>query len=398
MGGKLRMYNVEFGDAFLLYGEGENLLVDLGSIDKYLDFDPIRDSIRNEASEGSLSLLLTHFHKDHWSGLHNQTAGHCLPPLKMIYLPDIFKMRVQRELDVLVRSLLGEFLEAVVLEQRPHFSLADLLREVLPGMPKERIHFLARGDVFHVGGKRYEVLWPRLNYEDIVGKRNGALYNFIERMERKLHADGAQYRLLDTLDMMATALLRDFAISQDIPFNNAMWDELQSYETINLHAQQLADILIADLQFDDGEFLKKMRHYADKLCKDWNQISLVFHEVDDNSVLMTGDVSASTLKKLVNGDFGFPSLKEKYTVIKAPHHGTESHFCATLPFSRFFCISNGEGNRHYKKITDQYEHVYGCRGKQSEIRCTNPRCDFLKRFDCPYFDVYPVQPFYDICW
>ena len=94
MGGKLRMYNVEFGDAFLLYGQGENLLVDLGSIQNGFPFSRVRDSIKDESREKELSLLLTHFHEDHWSGLHNQTPGHQLPGLKMVYLPDIFRMRV----------------------------------------------------------------------------------------------------------------------------------------------------------------------------------------------------------------------------------------------------------------------------------------------------------------
>lgn len=81
MGGRLRMYNVQFGDAFLLYGQGENLLVDLGSIQGAFCFNQVRDSIRAESAGGQLSLMLTHFHRDHWSGLHNQPAGHPLPPI-----------------------------------------------------------------------------------------------------------------------------------------------------------------------------------------------------------------------------------------------------------------------------------------------------------------------------
>ena len=398
MSGKLRLYNVEFGDAFLLYGDGENLLVDLGSINRGFDFCPIRDSIRKESYGKQLSLLLTHFHKDHWSGLHNQEIGHTLPELKMVYLPDIFRMRAWGKLDVVIRSLLGDFLESVLLQQQPNFSLADLLREVLPGLPKEKICFLARGDVFHMGGKSYEVLWPRLKSGDVVGKRDKPLRDFLERIEDKLSADGAEYRLWDTLDMMATALLREFALSQDIKYEKTVWDDQRSYEDMYLRAQRLAEILANACKHDDGDFREKVHHYAEALSKDWNRVSLVFHELESKSLLMTGDVCQTTLKRLSNGDYGVPLLKEKYEVIKAPHHGTDSHFCAILPTSHFFCISNGEGNRGYLKISEQYEHVYGCRGKKSDIRCTNPRCDFSERHGCPYFGTHPVQRFYDISW
>lgn len=231
-----------------------------------------------------------------------------------------------------------------------------------------------------------------------MGKRNKPLRDFLERIENKLSADGAEYRLWDTLDMMATVLLREFAISQDIQYEKAMLDDQRSYEDMYMRAQKLVEILVNALKYDNGDFAEKFRYYAETLGKDWNRVSLVFHELDNQSLLMTGDVLQSTLKRLSNGDIGTPKLKEKYAVIKAPHHGTDSHFCAILPTSHFFCISNGDGNKGYQRISEQYEHVYGCRGKKSDIRCTNPRCDFSRRHGCPYFSTHPVQNFYDISW
>lgn len=407
MSGKLRMYNVEFGDAFLLYGQKENLLVDLGSIQETFNFDPIRDSIRSECVDGQLSLLLTHFHRDHWSGLQNQPAGHCLPHLKMVYLPDIFQMRIFRELDVVVRSLLSDFLDTVILRQKPQFSLADLLREVLPGLPKERICFLGRGDTFQVGGNTYEVLWPRLTREDVVVKRDGPLRDFLNRVDAKLIAAGSTVRLSETMEAMADVLLRDFASLVEHPYATVIHTEQRTYEELYRQAQRLSEILEKDLQWDDGEFRGKVRHYAKQLGGDWNRVSLVFQEkapnrmekVNHDGVLMTGDIPKSILTKLSKGSFGAPSLQESYAVIKVPHHGTKSHFSAILPYSRYFCISNGDGNCGYKKITEQYEYVYGYFGKKADIRCTNPRCDFLdwKGF-CPYFDKNAQGRSYIISW
>lgn len=402
MGGRLRMYNVQFGDAFLLYGQGENLLVDLGSIQGAFCFNQVRDSIRAESAGGQLSLMLTHFHRDHWSGLHNQPAGHPLPPIKMIYLPDIFQMRFYGRLDVIVRSLLGDFLEAVVLRKRPQFTLADLLREVLPGLSGRQIRFLSRGDTFSVGGQDYEVLWPRLETEDVVGARNKRLLEFIERVEAKLAAAGAEDRLWDTMEAMANVLLRDFAASLDQRISPVVGAEQRLYEDVYDRAQRLAEALMTDVQQDEGAFRDQVRYYAEQLSRDWNRVSLVFQErceADGGGILMTGDAPRTVMKRLASGTLGTPGLLEQYAVIKAPHHGTGSHFCAVLPNCRYLCISSGTGNRGYRKITEEYEYVYGSLGKKAEICCTNPWCEFRdRRRPCPCFDAGPPRSFYDVCW
>lgn len=400
MNGRLRMYNVEFGDAFLLYGEGENLLVDLGSADSGFCFDGVRDSIRAECAGGRFSLMLTHFHRDHWFGLHDQTPGHTLPPVGTLYLPDIFGMRFSGELDVIVRSLLGDFLEAVVLRSRPRFTLADLLREVLPGLPEEKIRLLRRGDGFSMGGRQYEVLWPRLERGDVLGRRSVPLEEFLKRTEAKLEADGAEGRLEETLERMADILLRDFAASLEEQVER---EPVQgSYEDVYARAQRMAELLAGDVERDIGEYRDKVRRYAQQLSRDWNRVSLVFQErdgADSGGVLMTGDVPGAVLRRLARGGYGAPGLLGEYGVIKAPHHGTSTHFCAILPPCRCLCISNGAGNAGYRKIAEDYEYVYGCRGKGAEMCCTNPRCRFLEatRY-CPQFHGYAPADCYDVSW
>lgn len=401
MSKKLRMYDVEFGDSFLLYEEEENLLVDLGSIDSSLNFDPLRDSIRNESANKRLSLLLTHFHKDHWSGLRNQTPGHELPSLNKVYLPDIFQMRSLGKLDVIVRSLLSEFLDAVILERAPRFSLADLLREVLPGLPANQICFLSRGDVFQIDKQGYEVLWPRTDSNIIVPKRNKSLREFLERAENKLLLSGSENGLLNSLEILANSLLTDFARFLDNnSVRNMTWYEERPYEQIYEQVQMLERLLMEELHSDDGEFRNKVQYYADSLKHDWNRISLVFHVRKNEGVLMTGDIPKSMLNDIVHGKYGAPELQESYTVIKAPHHGTSSHFCAILPQCQYLCISNGMGNAHYQSISEQYEYVYGSLGKKASIRCTNAaRCEFIAHMGhCPYFCCHPKADFYDIIW
>lgn len=403
MGGKLKMYNVQFGDAFLLYGQGENLLVDLGSIQREFNFTPIRDSIREESADKQLSLLLSHFHRDHWSGLRNQPVGHMLPSLNRVYIPDIFRMRRPGKVDVVVRSLLSEFLEAVLLERRPAFSLADLLREVLPGLPKERICLLSRGDVFQMGGQSYEVLWPHLDEKSVVPRRNRQFQIFLERIESKLAIGEGEVGLLATLEAIADMLLKEFRDYLDHDNLERRLTEPNSYENLYFQIGKLAESLSEELKRDIGELREKTRYYAGQLSQDWNRISLVFQErteeMNYDGVLMTGDAPISVLKKLEHGDFSGPKLQTHFAVIKAPHHGTKTHFCDILPNCRYICISNGSGNHGYEKISEQYEYVYGCLGKKVDIYCTNTRCEFLERKKfCPFPQTSIKGISYDIFW
>ncbi len=419
MSGRLRMYNVQFGDAFLLYGQGEHLLVDLGSIDSTVNFDRVRDSIRHSCGGAELSLLLTHFHRDHWSGLHNQTPGHRLPPLKRVYLPDIFRMRVMGRWDPVTKSLLSDFLRGVIALSGPdlldqvtlshtlRFTLADLLREVLPGLPMGQIRLLSRGSRFQAGGRRYETLWPQLDGIPLPERQSAAFRRFMERVEAKLSPGGGEPLLWTALERAANVLLRDFAHSlegEDVYFPGFLRAEEGSYEEVSLRVWELAQALAEDVRRDEGEFRRKVRYYAEQLAQDWNRVSLVFQErleedCPGGGVLMTGDADKPALNRLAGGSLGAPRLHKYYDVIKAPHHGTQRHFCAKLPPSRYFCISNGDGNSGYKRISEHYEYVYGRLLTPSEFRCTNPRCEFCRSLsDCPYFSTRPVQDFYDVSW
>lgn len=403
MSGRLRMYDVEFGDGFLLYGEGENLLVDLGSIDQSFPFDPVRDSIRNESAGGELSLLLTHFHRDHWSGLEQKRATHKLPRLSMVYLPDLFGMRVPGKLDALVRSLLGDFLKALalgttMLRTKPQYTLADLLREVLPGLPLNRIELLSRGGIFPMGGKEYQVLWPEL--PACPRGPHGQLREFLKELDGRLAAHGTELRVVDTLEKMADALLKEFGSWIEHPGESVRIGG-GPYEEWYERTERMVELLRRE---EDDEFWRKVHHYAGTLSKGGNEASVVFHERLPGGVLMTGDAPAPVLDKLVNKTAGSPFLHDEYDVIKAPHHGTGSYFCAILPDSRYFCISNGAGNRGFSKVTEKYEHVYGCVKGRAIIYCTScvmsgGRCEYVQNGNpCPNPLPGPPTGWRDITW
>lgn len=373
------MYNVEFGDGFLLLGGTEHLLVDLGSIDRTVDFDPIRDDIRSLCDTAQLSLLLTHFHKDHWSGLRDQPAAHHLPPMHRVYLPDLFGLRVPGRQDVLVDSLLGELLEAVVLNRAPEFTLAELLRQVLP-RSGGRVVPLHRGDEFTVDGVTYQVLWPRLEVKDITRRRRAAFRRFLERLERSVNASEGE-SIWRTVNDLADVLLRDFAEEMDLPRQmDLLPRQLPGYEALSASAARLAQRLQLLYMTGGRTFQAQMRYYAKALQEDWNKVSLVFQGgPPGGGVLMTGDVPGNVLERQAKGVYGHPYFLDGYQIIKAPHHGTDTHFCASLPPCDFLCISNGAGNQRYQKISRNYEGTYGVLGRRTALRCTNDRCEFSAR-------------------
>lgn len=373
------MYNVEFGDGFLLLGGTEHLLVDLGSIDRTVDFDPIRDDIRSLCDTAQLSLLLTHFHKDHWSGLRDQPAAHALAPMYRVYLPDLFGLRVPGRQDVLVDSLLGELLEAVVLNRAPEFTLAELLRQVLP-RSGGRVVPLHRGDEFTVDGVTYQVLWPRLEVKDITRRRRAAFRRFLERLERGVNASEGE-SIWRTVNDLADVLLRDFAEQMDLPRQmDLLPRQLPGYEALSASAARLAQRLRLLYMTGGQTFQAQMRYYAKALQEDWNKVSLVFQGgPPGGGVLMTGDVPGNVLERQAKGVYGHPYFLDGYQIIKAPHHGTDTHFCASLPPCDFLCISNGAGNQRYQKISRNYEGTYGVLGRRTALRCTNDRCEFSAR-------------------
>lgn len=372
----LRMYNVEFGDGFLLLGQAEHLLVDLGSIDRTVNFDPIRDDIRSLCGSAQLSLVLTHFHKDHWSGLRDQPAAHRLPAMRRVYLPDLFGLRVPGRQDAVAGSLLGELLESVVLDQKPEFTLAQLLRQVLPAAGG-RVVLLRRGERFTADGTEYEVLWPRLKAKDITRRRRAAFRRFLDRLEGGVEAPEGE-GIWRTVSDLADVLLRDFAEEMDLPRQLDLFPpQLPGYQLMMERVSRLAQRMRVVYTLGGRPFQEQMHYYAKALQEDWNRVSLVFQGCPPGGgILMTGDAPKGVLKEQAKGAYGPPYFLDGYQIIKAPHHGTGSHFCGSLPPCEFLCISNGTGNQHYQKISQDYETTYGVLGRRTTLRCTNDRCEF----------------------
>lgn len=134
--------------------------------------------------------------------------------------------------------------------------------------------------------------------------------------------------------------------------------------------------------------VKTMRNQANKWSivfqtkPYYEDIHEVFHELvheaihpaiaNEKVILMTGDATKAVLNKIIKNTRIQPSmpLHHHYSILKAQHHGTKTHFVSNIPAAKQILISNGKCNgRKYGKISHEWSHVP--RLKSSSIACTD---------------------------
>ena len=110
-----------------------------------------------------------------------------------------------------------------------------------------------------------------------------------------------------------------------------------------------------------------------------NHMSIVCQSThEEKPILLTGDIDANTMKEIAeNNPTPNVPLSRSFYAIKAPHHGTHTHyfnFGAIVNF-QYLLISNGETRKNRGQISAQYNLIY----RNYEICCTNTEA---KRCEC----------------
>ena len=150
---KIRVYNVGFGDSFILYGKKCRILVDCGTTKQgKVIFSNIIKDINNELS-GKTAGLLTHFHKDHYSGIEQLKKD----AFDTFYLPNFFT-KEEITIQLYAIALLGRRTNA--------YRFAYSLLSIIPKLINKNIvktggtiKFVKQGDKIV---NNIEVLWPTL--------------------------------------------------------------------------------------------------------------------------------------------------------------------------------------------------------------------------------------------
>lgn len=353
------MYNVGYGDCFCLRDRNNSLLVDFGTSNRMIGGKPRREVFDQIISDLSTienkDLLLTHFHLDHLSGLLYMMRSKNSREFGKIYLPDVFSTREMTE--TLAALLLSDLMKDFYLPSR-QVSLYALVEALCKRSRK--VGLLRRGTVFH--GK-YQALWP--DTEQVRGKTGEMI------RELKEHCQQAWYSLMDYAEQLRTVVY-------------SMTEEgSQSEGEAKLPTAVQMEKAFLDLR--QSIAFEQMLHYLEErkipLRELKNEISIVFQNAGDGewNLLFTGDVPASRMKCIAENYDGKLPLYQHYWCIKAPHHGTHSHyfdFSAYTPenllISNGIYYSNSRKKARACRVSASYSGLFYIPG--TTMHCSNSDC------------------------
>lgn len=342
---RIELHDVEYGDCTVLVGRDQSILmVDCGSVSQYVrqsnvDIHTRFDAIFHRyAAAKARRFLLTHYHRDHMNGFLRQVQK---DPnyFDLVYLPVI--PGTPENSPVLELALFARHFAAPQSEfaqvNTACLSIFETLRKTVGSA---RIVTLRADDVFSFDNTRYTVLSP----DSTAFSYDEALTDAAAHLNAALSPFSAAAAFL----RLKSEYIAAYHVCQNA-FSPASLTTEQQKETLLL---RLADL---------WEKLEGCRGTLDHLpgtqavreilsdpslrtlyTETQNDLSLVIHNLRTRSgafdILLPGDASAAVLDTLA------PKLYDGYYVVKAPHHGTESHVGAALRnlSVSHFLISNGD--------------------------------------------------------
>ena len=375
---RLNIFNMGFGDCFLLQEDNKNLLVDFGS-----DFmntnqlQAVATNIVGLCPQQNLSILLTHFHNDHINGLL-QTSLCQQTNVDTIYIPDIFTQTPSNNsISYVQLSLLSNVFQSIRLKQRPSITLYNLLQTIMK--TNSKLLFLKRGDSFLLSETTFEVLWPCFHTLKVNQKVQNRIIkalttlNFSQNLNMAITSNTVSLGIVDELGNLLSAAFQNLASGFEI--NNPAMNELEEkYE-------QLSDQCSAIFNSLTKNQINSLTSLAQSMVNEENRISIVFQDETIqkcSKLLMTGDITKTEFKKILQGTLKSNTaltINQAFKVIKAPHHATRSHFLPILPPCEKIIAANGDTKHpHWGKIYYEYGSFYG-NNRNCQMLCTNPRCE-----------------------
>lgn len=361
------MYNVGFGESILLdNNESKCLLVDCGS--EKANKDVIFRRIHNDILKyNHKTALITHFHDDHINGFIKMIEKHC-HVFDEIIIPNLFFYGINTILQTNRLNLIDLEIIKYLLERKRvkkgRISVLELLSALVKSLSKIRV--AERGNTFQLVGSTFEILWPNPNY---------------------LLDEKTEEALLRTIPGLDDSINAINEISFDIMqmYRNVI--EYNGEENIQNNLSRINNIASRILELPSLEVSEHIiQKWLEKIKRIENNTSIVMQsELYKPSILLTGDIVDSTMKKILE-DYYEPHIKtyDHYAIIKAPHHGTDSnHFIKFDVYTKFdyVLISNGETKIHKRgKISKKYNSFFN----NYTLCCTNnsnDRCQYRGFFN-----------------
>ena len=361
----VKMFNMEFGECSFIETTHRCLIVDYGSIyRKGNTLDNVKKEIDNNYPV-SLNGLITHFHEDHYNGFSYLLSRYPhIYRFEQFFLPHIFQ--TYEHPNTLDYVLIDTYIRSM-----PKETILDMISSVLNAGVGYTL--LKRGDTFSTPGGNATVLWPEPQ----------KVYSQLQKLNPYLYIPEDEINEIFSISDSITSILLseqksnnineekikfDRLIHNDIAINDNMSGTIKTYSGATYEITSSNEFYSRpDIKLLLSEILNN------KIDHNYCLVFQTSHFGKD--YLFTGDISLPVLKELLT--LSNPCLRGDYYAVKAPHHGTKSHYCSEL----FNCsdinidkvfISNGNGNKRYGKISKEYIN------KKFRVICTNSdidRCD-----------------------
>ena len=364
---EIYMYNAWFGDCFLVENNGSNLLVDFGihsasTIPNGFTRDDIHSKIeRNILTLSHPTLLISHFHDDHVSGLlymmNKIKTSSTLPIFQKVYIPDIWN--ITDSPIIIVVLLLEELLKHAILSQkRGAVTLFELMRFLCVNTGS--VVPIKRGQ--NIEGKRYIALWPD----------SQCVSDYANSYLKGLGIDVIPTHLIKLAENLCAFVIERANMVEINERSQNLLSQLQELEHNFFELiddREIAEILTKIIDSEEDIYLNHLG----------NNISIVFHNVESmegENLLFTGDLEEKFLKKIAsNYDKKF-EMQLSYDFIKIPHHGTkggksEHYFDFKTYDPKCFIIPNGcvHGVRGSWEVCKEYGD--DIKAKSAKVVCAN---------------------------
>ncbi|MBQ2667505.1 MAG: hypothetical protein IJF56_02615 [Clostridia bacterium] len=360
---RIELHDVEYGDCTVLVGRDQSvLMVDCGSVSQYVRRDQTDITQRFDAifhrytAASARYFLLTHYHRDHMNGFlrklrqdPNYFDWVCLPALPY----------ADGRCPILGIALYAHFFSAPQSDfaqvNTACLTIYDLLHNTVGAA---RICTLRAGDSFMFDRTVYEVLSPGADfaYDPALFDAAASLDAAMEQIPEtagflRLKAEYLSAYAACQAALSPTGMDRDAALER----LSAVWRELDALRgtpALLAAAEPVQEILYAPA-------LRQL------YIETQNDLSLVFQNRRSASegfdILLTGDVSGKVLDALST------KLYSSYYAVKAPHHGTESHWSAVLGQMEIAHLLISNGDYHAGgEVSGRYIAM------ESVKHCTNP--------------------------
>ena len=336
---EIELYNTYFGDCYIIKDGQSNLIVDFGihncsNVDysKYTNRFKLIETIADDIKKNnSRSVLITHFHTDHISGLihmYRSAKMHYKNFFNKIYIPNVWENPF-----ALVTSLLEEMVLEFQLKKTRLPGTLDSFFDLVEFLCINvgNVELLSRGVSFE--NERYLTLWPPKHISESEYKNSLANLNIPNQLIKDLYS--LSEAICDYMQRIINGK------------NNANFD----FEVINSFRDTYKGIKTKYNMLNvDVKQLNKLGHH----------VNVVFHNkvCGNENVLCTGDAETFQMKKIACAtDY---QLHHEYKFIKVPHHGTPNHYYDFSKYSpKYIIIPNGRVNGHIGDDAYKIDSRYG---------------------------------------